>query len=331
MSDQVSPESGAGIASSDGMHAASPPSVSEGLADDRRVSDVLARAVLAALLDSASVGVALVRSDDGSHMMASATYERLLGVSGIVGRPLSDVLPASVAPRSILDAVASSGDATTTLLEHAGKAGTAPIPMHLSFTFFRARHVTPDSDGVLVLVQDVSREVHEQRVGELFVTLASDMSAQGDEKASVRSSVAHAARALGADAASIFLLSPDGKRLHGALVGWDWTRTSFVAELENWPNVARAIASNASSYLTAEVAARAEEVWFERRGIKAAICAPMAARGRVLGVLFFDYVKPLVGQVDLTLAKSVADQCALLVEHAARPWPTTPSTDATSA
>ena len=42
--------------------------------------------------------------------------------------------------------------------------------------------------------------------------------------------------------------------------------------------------------------------------------APMAADGRVVGVLFFDYSSTSQAQVDLTLAKTVADQCALLVE-----------------
>jgi GAF domain-containing protein len=178
--------------------------------------------------------------------------------------------------------------------------------------------VTPDADGVLVLTEDVSEQIHAQRMGELFVSIANDMTSERDETSSIRASVAHASEALGADASSIFLLSPDGGRLHGALVGWDWTRTSFVAELHDWPNVQQAIAGNEAVYLTADTARLAEEVWFERRGIKAAICAPMAARGRVVGVLFFDYSAPASGHVDLALSKRVADQCAMLVEHATR-------------
>src|SRR5581483_1342346 len=149
------------------------------------------------------------------------------------------------------------------------------------------------------------------------VALASDMSGKRDEAetASIRSSVRRAREVLGADAASIFLTSPDGRRLHGALVGWDWTRTSFVAELENWPSVQRTIAANETLYLTAKTARLAEEAWFERRGIKAAICAPMMARGHALGVLFFDYDTTREGALDLRLAKDVADRCAVLVER----------------
>lgn len=290
----------------------------ENVHEKPRVSNALARATLQALLESEAVGVALVRAADWSHVMTSPTYERLLGADATLGRPVSEVLPEAIAPRALLEAVVATGNAArpAEVLVRTTSTAESPVPVHVSFTFLRVRRVTPDSDGVLVLAQDISQQVHEQRIGELFVALANDMSGARDEGASIRSSVIHASESLGADAASIFLLSPDGKRLHGALVGWDWTRTSFVAELEHWPNVQRAIAANETAYITAETAKYAEEVWFERRGIKAAICAPMAAHGRVVGVLFFDYAAPTSAQIDLGLAKNIADQCALLVERA---------------
>ena len=284
-----------------------------------RVSDALARAVLYALLDDARIGIALVRAADWQHVMTSATYERLVGAVGVLGRPLSEALPEAIAPRALLAEVVATGK-TVRALEVRLRTDTVDgvrVPVHASFTFMRVRRVTADSDGVLVLVEDASEQVHERRVGELFVALANDMSAERDEAATIRSSVVHAATALGADAASIFLLSPDGKYLHGALVGWDWTRTSFGAELGSWPAVQQAIAANRCALLTAATARLAEGGWFERRGITSAICAPMAAHGRVLGVLFFDYVSVVEPQVDLDVAKQIADQCALLVERTA--------------
>jgi hypothetical protein len=282
-----------------------------------RISDALARATLQALLDSETVGVALLRASDWTHVLVSATYERLVGAEETLGRHVWDAIPEAVVPRAMLAAVVSTGKGARSdrLLVRAEVEGGASI--HVALTFLHVRRVTPESDGVLVLAQDVSQQVHERRIGELFVALASDMAAERDESGSIRASVAHASEALGSDAASIFLLSPDGKRLHGALVGWDWTRTSFVAEVEHWPNVARAIAANEPVYVTVETAQSAEEVWFERRGIAAAICAPMAADGRVLGIVFFDYATSKPAEVDLPLAKEIADQCALLVQRAA--------------
>jgi hypothetical protein len=283
-----------------------------------RVPDALARATLQALLDSETVGVALVRASDWTYVLASATYERLVGAEETLGRDVWATIPEALVPRAMLAAVVSTGKGARPegLLVRTEGAGP-PNPVHVALTFLHVRRVTSESDGVLVLAQDVSEQVHERRIGELFVALASDMTAERDESGSIRASVSHASEALGAHAASIFLLSPDGKRLHGALVGWDWTRTSFVTDVEHWPNVARAIIANEPVYMTADTAQAAEEVWFERHGIKAAICAPMAAHGRVLGILFFDYAAIEPVEVDLGLAKDVADQCALLVERAA--------------
>jgi hypothetical protein len=287
--------------------------------DSTPVSDALARATLQALLDSDVVGLALVRSDDWTHVLTSATYERLVGAGATLGRSVREVLSEAVAPRAMLEAVVCTGKAArpAETLVRTETAGGSPMPLHVSLTFLRVRRVTPDSDGVLVLAQDVSQQMHDQRIGELFTALANDMVADRGEAASIRASVVHASDTLGAQAASIFLLSPDGRRLHGALVGWDWTRTSFVAEVEHWPNVQRALASNQTAYITEETAQLVEQAWFERRGIKAAICAPMATHGRVLGALFFDYAVPRAADIDLTLAKDVADRCALLVERAA--------------
>ncbi|HEY8078751.1 MAG TPA: GAF domain-containing protein [Labilithrix sp.] len=282
-----------------------------------RVPDAVARAVLQSLLENPSTGIALVRANDWSHVMTSPTYERLVGVRQTLGKSVDDVLTRSTAPRAMLERVNATGEPATKLRERDTRLGGEPIPAHVRFLFLRVRNVTPESDGVLVLAEDVSREVHDQRIGELFVALANDMTSERDETASIRASVAHASQALGADAASIFLLSPDGKLLHGALVGWDWTRTSFVAELESWPDVKHAVGRNEAVYMTAATARLAEQDWFERRGIEAAICAPMAVQGRVLGVLFFDYGAALASHADLGLAKSIADQCAKLVDRAA--------------
>lgn len=288
----------------------------ESVPEHPRVSDALARATLLALLESETVGVALIRASDWTHVLASATYERFVGTRETLGRHVSDAIPDAVAPLAMLGGVVSTGRGARPPSLLVREVEGTPDALHVGLTLLRVRRVTPESDGVLVLTQDVSREVHERRMGELFVALANDMSAR-DETESIRASVSRASEALDADAASIFLLSPDRKRLHGALVGWDWTRTSFVAEVEHWPSVARAITSDEPVYLTADSAEMAEEVWFERRGIKASICAPMTAHGRVLGVLFFDYATSRVTQVDLAMAKDIADRCALLVEHAA--------------
>lgn len=270
-----------------------------------------------ALLDNDLLGVALLRAHDWVYVMTNAAYDAILLGEPARGRPFADVLAQEGIPDSMLDGVMSTGRGARVARVpiRARAADELATTRYVTFMLLPARAIAPEGgDGILVLARDVSKEVHDERMAELFLLLARDMSAERDEVANIRSAVAHAKEALGASAASIFLLGPDGKSLHGAIVGWDWTRSSFVADLEQWPNVARAIAGNEACHFTAGHAERAEEGWFERRGIKAATCAPMAANGGVVGVLFFDYTSPSQAQVDLALAKTVADQCALLVE-----------------
>ncbi|OJY17147.1 MAG: hypothetical protein BGO98_13455 [Myxococcales bacterium 68-20] len=284
------------------------------------VSDDVARAVVQALLDSDLLGVALLRAGDWVHLMANAAYDALMSAGEpTTGRPFSDVVIPEAVSDTRLEAVVSTGHAArvprVALVTSDGE--TTASPRYVTFTLLPVRSLTPAGDAILVFARDVSSELHDERMAELFLLLARDMSTDVDEASAIRAAVAHAKEALGASAASLFLLGPDGKSLHGALVGWDWTRSSFVTDLEQWPNVARAIAANEACHFTAAHAERAEEGWFESRGIDAAICAPMAVDGHLVGALFFDYAGPPPYAVDLALAKTVADQCALLVEREA--------------
>lgn len=284
-----------------------------------RVSDELARAVLQSLLESDGIGIALLRATDWTHVLTSASYERLVGKVGTLGRGVSEVLPTSVAPPQILELVAASGLAARSpqpLVRSEG-AGAQSTRVYVALSYLRVAHVTSDLDGVLVVARDISPEIHEQRVAKLFRALANELVDPRDGESNVRSTVEQGRTALGADAASIFLTSADGLRLHGALVGWDWTRTSFASDIERWPNVREAIRANVASYVTAQTAAAAEREWFERRGIRSTICAPIAVDGRMLGVLFFDYITAASSPMDIALAKAIADRCAIFIERLA--------------
>lgn len=282
-----------------------------------RVSDFLARAVLQSLLESDGVGIALLRATDWTHVLTSPGYERLIGKTDTLGSRVDEVLPASVAPRDLLERVAASGAAARapTPFVRSGGTGASATRIYVALNYLSVRHVTPELDGVLVLARDISPEIHEQRIAKLFLALANELVDPRDGKLSIRATVEQGRSALGADAASIFLSSPDGLRLHGALVGWDWTRTNFEADIERWPNVAEAIRANVASYVTRSTAVAAEREWFEHRGIRAAICAPIATEGRVLGVLFFDYVTATTGPMDIALAKAIADRCAMFLDR----------------
>jgi GAF domain-containing protein len=132
----------------------------------------------------------------------------------------------------------------------------------------------------------------------------------------IEAKVRSGASALGGSVATLFLLSPDRRSLEGAILGWDWTRTSFSAELAYWPNVDDAIAHNRTVSIDETDALSHEIGWFERGGIHATVCVPMCDRDRVVGVLFFDDPK-MRAAGNLAAAKTIADDCAALIAQAA--------------
>lgn len=62
--------------------------------------------------------------------------------------------------------------------------------------------------------------------------------------------------AMGADACSVFVLDAAGDELRGARGTWDWTRSSFGARLEHWPNVRAVIESQIPAHVNGNNARR---------------------------------------------------------------------------
>lgn len=116
---------------------------------------------------------------------------------------------------------------------------------------------------------------------------------------------------VGAVASSVFILDPSERRLRGLMSEWDWTRTSFSSRLDDWPNVAAAIADGEIRALSATEARGAEAGWFEARGIVTTVCVPLASDGRTFGVLFFDFGRSCTpGAEELAVLSDAGRRCA---------------------
>lgn len=98
-----------------------------------------------------------------------------------------------------------------------------------------------------------------------------------------------AREAVGASEASLFILDGEGASLRGVVSEWDWTRTSFGAELRQWPTVAQCLADGKVRVISVTGATSSEREWFEPRGITSAVCVPLWDQGRAYGAIFFDF------------------------------------------
>lgn len=116
--------------------------------------------------------------------------------------------------------------------------------------------------------------------------------------------------AVGASAVSIFVLDESTRCLQGAHA-WDWTRTSFPCELEDWPNVASALADGAPRVISRDDARGAETGWFESRGIARTVCLPVREHDGSAGVVFFDFDAPSAVNDDAALLADVSRHAAV--------------------
>lgn len=116
----------------------------------------------------------------------------------------------------------------------------------------------------------------------------------------------------GAAAVSLFLVDRSSGDLRGVSAEWDWTRTSFLSHVSDWPTVAAALAKGDVRLITATEASGAEQGWFEARGIQGSVCVPLCEGPRPLGVLFFDFDKTTgsVDHADLPFLADVGDRCS---------------------
>ncbi|MFO0619270.1 MAG: GAF domain-containing protein [Polyangiaceae bacterium] len=285
------------------------------------VSDAVARALLRALMDAELLGIALLGGRDHVHAMLNARYQALAGDEPALGRKFADVFPLACAAPEWLEWVATPGAPgvvpRVAMAVPDGVRAEVRRTLHVTFTFLR---VEGDAPYIAVLAEDVTREVEERTRAELFFELLHDLTDASAPREAVSAVIARTQRALGAVAASLFLVEPSGTELTGAPGTWDWTRSSFQLSLEEWPSVQRALGHHESVFITASGASRVETGWFEMRGIGAALCIPLAAEGRDIGVLFFDFTDAAthLDRSTLLFAEAVAGECGRALSRALR-------------
>ena len=270
------------------------------------VSDATARAVLLALAECDSIGVAIVAPPRWEHVLASAAYESVLDWEGALGKSIVEIAPACAAMPEILDDVARSGMAAFLASIEVGSrtagrhASLALLPLTLA-----------ETTSVLVIAQDVTERFKEWRSLDLSVRLAADLAAGHDLPGTIHAATSRAAEALDASRVSIFLANRSGTALEGAFRERDATRVSGGFAVDTCPNVRDAIDAGASIYLVKADARGAERAWFRSTGIAATLCVPLICAHEVLGVMFFDFETAVPeARLDVVVAKGLADQCA---------------------
>jgi serine phosphatase RsbU (regulator of sigma subunit) len=301
------------------------------------------RDLVAALVDLSPLAVALVRAPDLLIELANDVARALRPEAQMVGRPVAEVFP-EAGPAGFLDRlrrVAETGETVT--------VDDAPLdwwepgqPRSFSMAFSRLPQPSDRPTRVLIIARETTAEVTARARAEAIATERTrDLSRARVTSARLRSLVdlaaaiasvedldallylvtGEAARLLGSDMASLFLLDERGDALVGrAQVGMgDDVVLGLRILLTESPEIAEVVRTGRPA-----VHARADQVrgpqrpWIERFGIRSYVAVRLGSPGRPLGVLFVNYTlrRRRFSRPELAFLETLTSYLSVTIERA---------------
>jgi serine phosphatase RsbU (regulator of sigma subunit)/PAS domain-containing protein len=274
------------------------------------------RDLVAALVDRSPLAVAVVRAPDLVIELASDVARSLAPGVRMVGTELGEVFPQAGAARFLdqVREVAATGRAVS--VEDAPFDWWEPgRPRFFSMALSRLPQPSGRPTRVLIIARETTAEVTARaRAEAITVERTRDLSRARVTSARLRSLVdlaaaiasvedldallylvtGEAARLLGSDMASLFLLDERGDVLVGrAHVGMDDEAVlGLRMVLGEWPDVGEVVRTGRPAvHVQADQVTGPERPFIERFGIRSYVAVRLGSPGRPLGVLFVNYTR----------------------------------------
>jgi serine phosphatase RsbU (regulator of sigma subunit)/PAS domain-containing protein len=301
------------------------------------------RDLVTALVDLSPLAVAVVRAPDLVVELANDVAKALRPEVPMVGTPVAEVFP-EAGPAGFLDQlrrVAGTGETVT--VEDAPMEWWEPgRPRSFSMTLSRLPQPSGRPTRVLIIARETTAEVTARARAEAIAAERSrDLSRARVTSARLRSLVdlaaaiasvedldvllylvtGEAARLLGSDMASLFLLDERGDALVGrAQVGMgDEVVLGLRIVLAESPEVNEVVRTGRPA-----VHARADQVrgpqrpWIERYGIRSYVAVRLGSPGRPLGVLFVNYTlrRRRFSRPELAFLETLTSYLSVTIERA---------------
>ena len=287
------------------------------------------RDLVTALVDLSPLAVAVARAPDLVVELANDVAKALAPTPRMVGAPLAEVFP-QAGPAGFLDKlrrIAETGETVT--VEDAPLDWWEPgQPRFFSITFSRLPQPSGRPTRVLIIARETTAEVTARvraRVTSArlrsLVDLAAAIASVEDLDALLYLVTGEAARLLGSDMASLFLLDERGDALVGrAQVGMgDEAVLGLRIELASSPEIAEVVRTGRPA-----VHARADQVrgpqrpFIERFGIRSYVAVRLGSPGRPLGVLFVNYTlrRRRFSRPELAFLETLTSYLSVTIERA---------------
>ena len=274
------------------------------------------RDLVTALVDQSPLAVAVVRAPDLVIELANDVARSLAPAVQMAGTEVGEVFP-EAGPAGFLDQLRQVADSGRTV-----SITDAPLdwwepgqPRFFSMTFSRLPQPSGRPTRVLIIARETTTEVTARARAEAIaaertrdlsrarvtsarlrslVDLAAAIASVEDLDALLYLVTGEAARLLGSDMASLFLLDERGDVLVGrAHVGMDdEVVLGLRMALGEWPDVAEVVRTGRPA-----VHVQADQVWgperpfIERFGIRSYVAVRLGSPARPLGVLFVNYTR----------------------------------------
>jgi serine phosphatase RsbU (regulator of sigma subunit)/PAS domain-containing protein len=301
------------------------------------------RDLVATLVDQSPLAVAVVRAPDLVLELVNDVAKSLRPGLAMAGRPVAEVFP-EAGPAGFLDQlrqVATTGQ--TVLVEDALLEWWEPgRPRSFSMTFARLPQPSGRPVRVLIIARETTAEVTARARAEAIAAERSrDLSRARVTSARLRSLVdlaaaiasvedldtllylvtGEAARLLGSDMASLFLLDERGDALVGrAHAGMDdEVVLGMRIVLADWPELGEVVRTGRPAvHVNADQVRGPERPYIERFGIRSYVAVRLGSPGRPLGVLFVNYTvrRHRFSRPELAFLETLTSYLSVTIERA---------------
>ena len=300
------------------------------------------RDLVTALVDLSPLAVAVARAPDLVLELVNDVAKALRPELVMVGRPVAEVFP-EAGPAGLLDLlsqVAQTGE-TVSVEDASLDWWERDRPRSFSMTLSRLPQPSGRPTRVLIIARETTTEVMARARAEAIATERSrDLSRARVTSARLRSLVdlaaaiasvedldtllylvtGEAARLLGSDMASLFLLDERGDVLIGrAHVGMDdQVVPGMRIALAEWPEMAELVRTGRPAvHVRADQVRGPEQPYIERFGIRSYVAVRLGSPGRPLGVLFVNHShRHRFSRPELAFVETLTSYLSVTIERA---------------
>jgi len=273
------------------------------------------------LMSEIPAGVAVVLGPDHRYILANAIYrERIAhGKGELVGRTLAEVWPELPSSVPVFDRVLRTGQSYQRVdRPYRVIRDGRPEEWFLTISLWPLRDPAGDVEGVMILVQETTKEVGRRRRAEALASVVAEVNSGREVEQVLKTTLRRAAELLAGQDGSVDLLESDGRTLRGVAEILPLGRVDAVSGRCGLPSGLSHAKVRKGVFVTLPETTGAAREWFEWAGVWGCLVTPLKVEERRVGFLCVNFTT--VGYrpppEDVAFVEAIANHCALAIDRA---------------